>query len=243
MRSSHSRPMTARRRGWGFGCGIRVSWLLIPGALLAAPGVSAGQQINALDRALVPVEQGVEDVSPVAESLRYVDPRTTQSPQFDQLWRLRGTGYFLRIEGAVHAVFRQSDYRFTPLGFEPAIPADTVFYLEPPTHLLAESAGVEGSQERWGPAMLRESHRSAESPWISNRVSTRLDRFVSGPEPGESRQAEDPQPSRAPLDLRGSSVLHHHPQPKLDAESEKSRARRVGQLLRLALEEPTTQRD
>lgn len=194
--------------------------------------------METLRERLVPVEQGVDDLSQGAQSLRYVEPRTVEAPRFDRLWRLRGTDYFVRIEGAVHAVFRQSDYERTSAGVEATVPAGTVFYLEPPASLLAERMPPTFSpapSQRTVRGKAGSASAGAEPAWVSNRVDRYLEMSV---DPTVVLEAE--QPSARPS-AQASPLLHGaaNRTATFDAESERQRTNRVGELLHLALHEPT----
>lgn len=223
----------ARRRTGAAWVGL-LSWLSLGGP------PAWGQTSPAADEALIPVEQGVEDISPVAEGLRYIDPRSIQQPSFDQLWRLRGTDYFVRVDGALHAVFRRSDYQNTPQGIQVAVPADTVFYIGAPTELLSAAAdeidrslqGQRGDPRRRGlsPPTLRPP---------TSRVNTRVNRYVSTEAEAlrssarELRRGDEAEASREtdrPLRRAAAPV---------DPEAERQRAERACKLLRLALGDPT----
>jgi hypothetical protein len=242
----------------------------VAAVLLAWASVGRAQS-DAFSEELIPTEPGVEDVSPIAENLRYVDPRAAESPRFDRLWRLRGTNYFVRIEGAVHAVFRQSDYQHTAGGVQTLVPADTVFYLDPPTHLLPahqrERREMAGASEATGSRVATRrlvrpaaTSASADGPaWVSRRVdryvrdAAEAERWRTAPAgagserlagAGSERSAGAGQVRARPM------VTAPPPAPRAGSEaavddgaralaSERERVRRVGELLRLAREEPT----
>ena len=96
---------------------------LIIALICAAPVI--GQ-----DNPLKPVEQSVEDVSQLSTSFRYIEPGLLQPSGFDQVYRYSGrTDFFVRIDGATHAVFPRSTYVPSRQGDIATIPPGTVFYI------------------------------------------------------------------------------------------------------------------
>lgn len=84
---------------------------------------------------LQPVEQGVEDVNPLAAPSR-LQPLDLRLPLgFDRVyrvvepWRSQMDQRFARSSGALTAVFPRSQYTPTRNGTIPEIPAGTVFYI------------------------------------------------------------------------------------------------------------------
>lgn len=112
----------AASRGWGR------AWASL--VFAASPSGSAGQPIGA--RRVEPV---VGDTGPLAVSTR-VPPAELRRPLgFDTVYELSiadafgGGRVFLRISGAVTAVFPRSSYRPSPGGAYAEIPAGTRFYI------------------------------------------------------------------------------------------------------------------
>ncbi len=207
-------------------------------ALLSAP--AWGQNAVKSGDLLIPVEQGVEDISPVAEGLRYVDPRSTQQPSFDQLWRLRGTDYFVRVDGALHAVFRRSDYQTTARGVHVAVPADTVFYIGVPTDLLPP--GDPGQGRAW-PEQPPHSPRWSDSRLtlgpIAKRVDTRIDRYLSPTATTVQQSGPRAQETDAKAVRTTPERVLRPPAEPVDPKVERERTLRVCSLIRQALSEPT----
>ena len=82
------------------------------------------------DSPLKPVEETVEDISQLSTSFRYVEPGLLKPSGFDQVYRYSGRkDFFVRIDGATHAVFPRSTYVPTRNGKRPTVPPGTVFYI------------------------------------------------------------------------------------------------------------------
>jgi len=82
-----------------------------------------------------PIDQRVEDLGLLNYSLRIVEPGLEQPNDFNQVYRLPGSqDRFIRVQGAIHAVFPQSAYSRTREGQTLAhIPAGTEFYIGSPS--------------------------------------------------------------------------------------------------------------
>ena len=79
---------------------------------------------------LKPLDQTVEDTSPLAISLRQIERGLRKPSAFDQVYRVPNRDDLLmRIEGGMYAVFPQSVYTRGRNGTLPLIPAGTVFYI------------------------------------------------------------------------------------------------------------------
>lgn len=86
---------------------------------------------------LQPVDAGVADRSPLAVSQRVVPTDLRAPSAFDRVYRLDGgmqpagqqRTYYARKQGALTAVFPQSQYFDTSIGSIPEVPAGTVFYI------------------------------------------------------------------------------------------------------------------
>ncbi len=79
---------------------------------------------------LRPLDQTVEDTSPLSRSLRQIERGLREPSAFDQVYRVPNRDDLLmRIEGGIYAVFPQSMYTHGKNGTVPLIPAGTVFYI------------------------------------------------------------------------------------------------------------------
>ncbi|MGI9014780.1 MAG: hypothetical protein ACR2GY_11115 [Phycisphaerales bacterium] len=86
-------------------------------------------QQDLLDPSMRPVEQGVDDVGPLSESLRLIEPGLDPGSAFDQVYEVPGQpDLFMRVDGGLHAVFRRSLYSEAGA----LVPSDTVFSIGPP---------------------------------------------------------------------------------------------------------------
>ena len=79
---------------------------------------------------LKPLDQTVEDISPLSRSLRQIERGLREPSAFDQVYRVPDRDDLLmRIEGGIYAVFPQSMYTQGENGTLPLIPAGTVFHI------------------------------------------------------------------------------------------------------------------
>ena len=79
---------------------------------------------------LKPLDQTVEDTSPLSISLRQIERGLREPSAFDQVYRVPNRDDLLmRIEGGIYAIFPQSVYTRGKNGTLPLIPAGTVFYI------------------------------------------------------------------------------------------------------------------
>ena len=79
---------------------------------------------------LKPLDQTVEDISPLSISLRHIERGLREPSAFDQVYRVPDRDDLLmRIEGGIYAVFPQSMYTQGENGTLPLIPAGTVFHI------------------------------------------------------------------------------------------------------------------
>ncbi|MEE9129399.1 MAG: hypothetical protein V3T84_05230 [Phycisphaerales bacterium] len=79
---------------------------------------------------LKPLDQTVEDTSPLSRSLRHVERGLREPSAFDQVYRVPDRDDLLmRIEGGIYALFPQSIYMQGKNGTLPVIPAGTVFHI------------------------------------------------------------------------------------------------------------------
>ena len=89
---------------------------------------------------LVPVDQGVQDRSPLSGSLRVVPVDMRQDNSFEKLYRVEGSdGVYIRKARGLRAVFKNPTYLDTSGGSIPLIPAGTVYSIgEVRTELLGQ---------------------------------------------------------------------------------------------------------
>ncbi len=79
---------------------------------------------------LKPLDQTVEDTSPLDISLRQIERGLREPSAFDQVYRVPNReDLLMRIEGGIYAIFPQSVYTRGRNGTLPLIPAGTVFYI------------------------------------------------------------------------------------------------------------------
>lgn len=114
-------------------------------ALLVAAAAAGQQRVEANDPLAVHetepqwvdlrvVDQRVEDTGVLSQSLRLVNPGLQQSNDFGRVYEVPGDdGRFMRVEGALHAVFPQSEY--SSQSDQAVIPPGTVFYIGEPSLL------------------------------------------------------------------------------------------------------------
>lgn len=105
---------------------------LLSRAVFAAALCATGVPVCAQDR---PVEQGVADVDPLAESLRVVPHSLRHDSNFEHVYRLDGAGDFgpfYRRAGGIYAVFPRSEYYLTRRGVVAPVPPGTIYYLGKP---------------------------------------------------------------------------------------------------------------
>lgn len=89
------------------------------------------------------VDQSVEDVDPLATSLRFLQPQLRQDTDFTLLYSdPRYPGWYYRRDGAITAFVPQGDYYATRDGIVTAIPAGTIFFIgDPSPELLPDHPG------------------------------------------------------------------------------------------------------
>lgn len=120
---------------------------------------------------LKPLDQTVEDVSPLSRSLRQVELGLRTPTDFEQVYRLPGhEDLYMRISGGIYALFPQSAYSQGKNGPIPLIPAGTVYHIGYPImdHLGLADASTHHDEGRVG-----------EDPY--GRLNLRLDPQRSGP--------------------------------------------------------------
>lgn len=100
------------------------------------------------------VDQSVEDVDPLATSLRFLQPQLRQDTDFTLLYSdPRYPGWYYRRDGAITAFVPQGDYFATRDGIHAAIPAGTIFFIgDPSPEMLPDHPGrsplAEGAPKR-----------------------------------------------------------------------------------------------
>ena len=89
------------------------------------------------------VDQSVEDVDPLATSLRLLQPQLRQDTDFTLLYSdPRYPGWYYRRDGAITAFVPQGDYFATRDGIYSAIPAGTIFFIgDPSPEMLPDHPG------------------------------------------------------------------------------------------------------
>lgn len=118
------------------------------------------------------IEQGFEDVSPLATSLEQFSFELRQPTEFDSVYRVPGTdGLLMRRSGAVYAVFERSEYAPSRFGDYPVVPPGTIYSIGAPSDdLIAHMSN--------GPrSLLSGTHASeqrAVTPTSSLRISNRI---------------------------------------------------------------------
>ena len=156
---------------------------------------------------LKPLDQTVEDTSPLSRSLRYVERGLREPTAFDQVYRVPDRDDLLmRIEGGIYALFPQSMYTQGKNGTLPLIPAGTVFHIGYP------------DLERFGQVDVstgRGEDRVGGDPY-AGRLDLRVDRrrgrqtavrpIVLGTSTVPFASLGRQQPERVPQTVRQSSV-------------------------------------
>lgn len=111
-----------------------------------------------------PIDAGVADVGPLAESLRITPIDLRKPSRFDAVYRTHDD-QLMRIDGGLRAVFPRSVYAASPGGAVALIPPGTVFYIgDPPA--ATPAAGQAPSRA------LPAGHRETVSTLIDARLET-----------------------------------------------------------------------
>jgi hypothetical protein len=136
--------------------------------LLAASAVA--QELDV--RALTPVEPTVADTGPLSLSLRELQVDFRGPVGFENIYRVPGyeDDLFMRVDGAIYAVFPQSVYANSQSGPVPLIPHGTIFYI--------------GSESMNALTALNEP---ADNVWVDRsglRIDSRIDFRREAPEDG-----------------------------------------------------------
>ena len=129
---------------------------------LALAGASASGQTAALDI----VDERIEDVSPLALSLRESRPSLRQPADFGRVYRFQDdSNRLVRAQGGLYAVFARSVYAVDKKGRVFAIvPPGTVYYIGQPSGFVAS-------------APLRAAVRPNRT--LANRIDGRIDSRVA----------------------------------------------------------------
>lgn len=145
---------------------------LILTALAAGAALAQGVPDDPSALRLERIEQGFEDVSPLATSLEQFNPELRQPTGFESVYRVPGTdGLLMRRSGAVYAVFERSEYASSRFGDYPVVPPGTVYSIGAPSDdLIAHMSN--------GPrSLLSGTHatdRRAVTPTSSLRITNRI---------------------------------------------------------------------
>jgi hypothetical protein len=106
---------------------------LIPFIVLPLSLVAPASAQTLLPGGSEPVEQSIGDVSPLAVSMRRIEPGLSTGANFDQVFRY-GDG-FLRVQGGLYAVFDNSIYlrdQKRKGGMNAVVPPGTMYYIGAP---------------------------------------------------------------------------------------------------------------
>ncbi len=119
------------------GISRRTCYLAITGLL--ALSASAPAQMTPL----TPVDENVADVSPLRTSLIRLEPDHGWATGFERVYESPlYPDRFIRVHGAVWAMFPKSEYLQTEDGLLPLIPASAEFFIGPPPLMLATPAAA-----------------------------------------------------------------------------------------------------
>ena len=151
-----------------------------------------------------PLDQTVEDTSPLSRSLRHIERGLREPSAFDQVYRVPDRDDLLmRIEGGMYALFPQSMYTQGRNGTLPVIPAGTVFHIGYPNMerfgqvdaLTRQGEGRVGDDPYDGKLNLRMDPRRGRQAGVRRTVlgtSTVPFTGVSRPQPKEDSQTVQP---------------------------------------------------
>jgi len=96
--------------------------------------LSAQTSLRPVPAPLTPVHQGVSDIGPLSTSFLVQSPDLRVATDFDKVYRVPGSDkHLMRIDGALAAVFPESEYISTREGIYAVIPAGTVWTIGVPT--------------------------------------------------------------------------------------------------------------
>ena len=144
---------------------------------------------------LQPVDAGIEDRSTLDASLRLTQPDLQSMPLgFARVYvdPLDPTRY-IRANGALHAVFSQSEYRRGKSGVIPLVPQGTRFRIGTPKRFHEPYAAFDGA------AIERVDGRMNDGRQDESMRDARIDRFI-----GAESDAASSEPAPAPADRRPS---------------------------------------
>jgi hypothetical protein len=144
---------------------------------------------------LQPVDAGIEDRSTLDASLRLTQPDLQSMPLgFARVYidPLDPTRY-IRANGALHAVFSQSEYRRGKKGVIPLVPQGTTFRIGTPERFERPIEPFEGA------ARERFDGRMSDARQGDSMRNARIDRFI-----GEHADASDAEEIPSPADRRPS---------------------------------------
>jgi len=168
--------------------------------LLAAAATAHAQPANdSGELRLERIEQGFEDISPLAHSLERFAPEFRSPSGFEAVYRVPGeSDLLMRQSGAIRAIFGRSEYTRTRFGLRADVPAGAIYAIgEPSEHLLRSlRGGVIRAED--APRTLTgqpASHASAgqqNRPTSSLRVSNRLEPGKPAPQTAPEMPELDP---------------------------------------------------
>jgi len=199
-------------------------------------------------KALQPVDAGIADRSPLAVSQRVVPTDLRAPSAFDRVYRLDGgmqpdgqqRTYYARKQGALTAVFPQSQYLDTAIGSIPEIPAGTVFYI-------GGSPGHDYSVAGLPSAVRKQERSPARNPGYQD-LSVRQGASTAAPLTSAAPEPLAPQP-RPVTETGGAAAEISRNNPSLPASissraerrrpsvftSEEFRQRRIAELIASAV--------
>lgn len=160
----------------------RLTCLIALARLLAAGSVSA-QSIP-----LTPVDENVADVSPLRTSLIHLEPDHGWATGFERVYQSPlYPDKFIRIDGAVWAMFPKSEYFETEDGALPVIPASAEFFIGPPPASLLQppDSGAGGASPNYVSLLAPSRYLGADVPGVSGPAPSRTvsSRSVARQEP------------------------------------------------------------
>lgn len=116
----------------------RSRYMLFVIAAVSAPAIAGAPAVLppanvAEPSGLEPLDQGFEDTGALNASLRVERSDLRIASGFDRVYRARGNnGHLMRVDGALHAVFPESEYAPTEEGSRPVVPAGTTWVIGDP---------------------------------------------------------------------------------------------------------------
>ncbi len=139
------------------------------------------------------VEQGTEDVGPLARSARISRVDLRMPTGFDRVYRLESPtlgsdspARYARVSGALIAIFPRSEYQTTAAGTSIMVPPGTIYAIGSGSAASAVASRREITPSRPAPLDLRESTR------MGTRVDTRVDTVAhAGPPEARTRVQVD----------------------------------------------------